>query len=137
MGVDPTASSVTGTRSTVELQPQSEANEREAWHARTAGKSLGENDFNDGRADQCRRHRFAERAVVCLHTTAIWLSYQKLSQMSCVPVNGIEPLFKAYESFVLPLNYTGDTKTLAKSPHSDNLIRIDKPARLNLPEFFI
>ena len=31
-----------------------------------------------------------------------------------VPVNGIGPLFKAYESFVLPLNYTGGIETLTK-----------------------
>ena len=27
-----------------------------------------------------------------------------------MPVRGIGPLFKAYESFVLPLNYTGENK---------------------------
>ena len=28
-------------------------------------------------------------------------------------MNGIEPLFEAYESPVLPLNYTGDTTRLS------------------------
>jgi hypothetical protein len=67
MGVDPTASSVTGTRSTVELQP----------------------------------HYLSSPHVLYV------LILSNFEQNVVVPVNGIEPLFKAYESFVLPLNYTG------------------------------
>ena len=71
------------------------------------------------------------------HIDAICISYQIIFKKSCVPVNGIEPLFKAYESFVLPLNYTGDVRTLTKAHDSDNLVRIDKSASLNLPELLI
>ena len=55
------------------------------------------------------------------------------SEVPLVPVNGIEPLFKAW---VLrsTINYTGNTRTLPKSTYSDNLILRYKPARLYLPE---
>jgi len=35
------------------------------------------------------------------------------------------------------LNYTGNIKTVAKSYDSNNLIGIDKSARLDLPELFV
>ena len=43
-----------------------------------------------------------------------------------VPVSGIGPLFKAYESFVLPLNYTGDTMNIShrRQMHIMNDVRV-------------
>src|SRR3989344_697571 len=47
--------------------------------------------------EQCRQSRCESGRPRTIYLFTILL----------VPVNGIEPLFKAYESFVLPLNYTG------------------------------
>ena len=41
------------------------------------------------------------------------ISGQKSESLIVVPMNGIEPLFEAYESPVLPLNYTGDITRLS------------------------
>ena len=48
--------------------------------------------------------------------TGHYYNHPLSTEYDFVPVNGIEPLFKAYESFVLPLNYTGNIETVAK-PH--------------------
>src|SRR3989344_104472 len=41
--------------------------------------------------------------------TGHYYNHPLSTEYDFVPVNGIEPLFKAYESFVLPLNYTGSS----------------------------
>ena len=40
---------------------------------------------------------------------------QTKRKVKTVPVNGIEPFFEAYESPVLPLNYTGDKSLKLKA----------------------